>query len=252
MTLALEKDLPEDQSRLVAATIREEIARRRISRQRLADEARISISTLEKALSGRRPFTLATTIRLEEALGVALRRPSAPAPAAAPIGLAPADLGSYSRPAVKWIEGRYLTVRPSFGDRDAIYAYRTEISWERLLLPDLSGGGAGRPGLHAGRARVGAEPVGAHLSRHQQVRAVPAHHRLAADNQRRNARHPDDTARGARSAAHPDRDADCPRAVATVPGAEFGRIPPGHRWHERYRQVLRRTVEEPFAMFLPS
>src|ERR1700741_1761716 len=53
----------------IAAGRREELARRRISRQALADMARISLSTLEKALSGSRGFTLATVIRLEEALG---------------------------------------------------------------------------------------------------------------------------------------------------------------------------------------
>ncbi|MCR2379392.1 helix-turn-helix domain-containing protein, partial [Salmonella enterica] len=57
----------------VAERVREEIARRRISRQHLADEARISLSTLEKALSGHRPFTLATIIRLEQAMGFELR-----------------------------------------------------------------------------------------------------------------------------------------------------------------------------------
>src|SRR5262245_4116586 len=51
----------------IARKVREELARRRISRQALADMARISISTLEKALAGRRSFTLATVIRLEEA-----------------------------------------------------------------------------------------------------------------------------------------------------------------------------------------
>ena len=71
---ATDQQLSDEQSRAVAAIVREELARRRISRQRLADQAKISISTLEKALSGRRPFTLATTIRLEEALGVALRK----------------------------------------------------------------------------------------------------------------------------------------------------------------------------------
>src|SRR5438128_10468885 len=90
------------QSRAVAAMIREELARRRISRQRLADEAKISISTLEKALAGRRPFTLATTIRLEEALGLALRKANAHVPAPAPHppphgALAPSDLRSYSQ-----------------------------------------------------------------------------------------------------------------------------------------------------------
>lgn len=122
-------ELSSEQSRAIAARVREELARRRISRQKLADDARISISTLEKALSGRRPFTLATTIRLEDALSAPLRAAkSAGLPGA--YGLAPEALGSYSRPAVARLEGDYLTLRPSFGERGAIYAYRTEIRWD--------------------------------------------------------------------------------------------------------------------------
>ena len=48
-----EKQLSDEQSRSVAALVREQLARRRISRQHLADQAKISISTLEKALAGR-------------------------------------------------------------------------------------------------------------------------------------------------------------------------------------------------------
>src|SRR5215510_2474122 len=101
-----EKQLSDEQSRAVASLVRESLARRRISRQQLADLAKISISTLEKALSGRRPFTLATTIRLEEALGVTLRKASTDGVrAAAPaVSLAPGELGFYSRPAVSFIE----------------------------------------------------------------------------------------------------------------------------------------------------
>lgn len=66
--------LSDEQSREIAETIREELARRRISRQALAEQAKLSLSTLEKALGGRRPFTLATTVRLEQALGVSLRK----------------------------------------------------------------------------------------------------------------------------------------------------------------------------------
>ena len=77
-----DKQLSAEQSRQVAETIREEIARRRISRQSLAEQAKLSLSTLEKVLGGRRPFTLATTVRLEQALGVSLRKAEA-APAAA-------------------------------------------------------------------------------------------------------------------------------------------------------------------------
>src|ERR1700688_2474667 len=117
-----EKQLSDEQSRLVSAIIREQLARRRMSRQHLADQAKISISTLEKALSGRRPFTLATTVRLEEALGVSLRKGEANDLAAAPANLAPGHLGFYSRPAVSWIEGSYLTLRPSFSDPQAFFA----------------------------------------------------------------------------------------------------------------------------------
>ena len=96
-----DKQLSDEQSRQVAETIREEIARRRISRQALAEQAKLSLSTLEKVLGGRRPFTLATTVRLEQALGVSLRKAldaPAPAPAAPANGdVAPDSLGAYSR-----------------------------------------------------------------------------------------------------------------------------------------------------------
>ena len=127
-----DKQLSAEQSRQVAETIREEIARRRMSRQSLAEQAKLSLSTLEKVLGGRRPFTLATTVRLEQALGVSLRKAAGCPPAAAPANgdIAPDGLGAYSRRAVAWLEGIYVTLRPSFGDKDAIYAYRTEIAWD--------------------------------------------------------------------------------------------------------------------------
>lgn len=117
----------------IARAVREELARRRMTREQLAHLAKVSVSTLEKALSGRRPFTLATIVRVEEALGVGLRKPSGaevslamPGPSHA---AAPDELGAYSRPAVGWLEGSYLTLRHSFGDPTAVYAYRTDISW---------------------------------------------------------------------------------------------------------------------------
>jgi transcriptional regulator with XRE-family HTH domain len=129
-----DKQLSAEQSSQIAETIREEIARRRISRQTLAEQAKLSLSTLEKVLGGRRPFTLATTVRLEQALGVSLRKAeSAPAPATTATNgdVASDNLGAYSRRAVSWLEGSYLTLRPSFGDKDAIFAYYTEIAWDQ-------------------------------------------------------------------------------------------------------------------------
>ena len=95
-----DKQLSAEQSRQVAETIREEFARRRISRQSLAEQAKLSLSTLEKVLGGRRPFTLATTVRLEQALGVSLRKAPDVAPVTAPVNgdVAPDRLGRLFAP----------------------------------------------------------------------------------------------------------------------------------------------------------
>ena len=117
-------------SEAVARMVREELARRRQSRQWLADEAKVSLSTLEKALAGRRPFTLATVVRLEGALGISLRGTHGTAHDAAATAFAPESMGAYARPAVRWLEGSYLTLRPSFSEPGAIYAYLTAIGWD--------------------------------------------------------------------------------------------------------------------------
>ena len=127
-----DQTLSAEENDAVADVVREALARRRITRQYLADQAKISLSTLEKALSGQRPFTLASIVRLEAALGITLRHatPAKLAAAARLSGIAPEDLGSYARRAVSWIEGDYVTVRPSFSNPDAVYAYRTAIAWQ--------------------------------------------------------------------------------------------------------------------------
>ncbi len=83
-------------------------------------------------MSGRRTFTLATLVRLEEALGVSLR-PSRINGAKRPgerTLIAADELGNYARAQVTWLEGSYLTLIPSFGDRSAISAYRTDFRWD--------------------------------------------------------------------------------------------------------------------------
>jgi hypothetical protein len=39
-------------------------------------------------------------------------------------------MGAYSRAAVRWLEGEYLTLRRSFSEAEAIFAYRTLIEWD--------------------------------------------------------------------------------------------------------------------------
>ena len=114
----------------LADAVRMELARRRKSRQWLADEAGVSLSTLEKALSGRRPFSLATLVRLEEALQRPLRQGSEQ-PETKPLpNTAPERLGAYSRASVRWLERDYAMLRPSAGEAGSIYAHLLTISWD--------------------------------------------------------------------------------------------------------------------------
>jgi transcriptional regulator with XRE-family HTH domain len=114
--------------------IREELAHRRMSRPSLADAAGISISTLEKTMSRHRPVTLATLVKLEDALGITLlQREQAKQEPSELAQVAPTSMGSYSRTSVKWIEGQYLTLRPSITDAGSIFAYATKIYWDDTL-----------------------------------------------------------------------------------------------------------------------
>ena len=241
-----DKQLSDEQSRAVAALIREQLARRRISRQHLADQAKISISTLEKALAGRRPFTLATTVRLEEALGVALRKAGADF-----AGLAPAELGFYSRPAVAFIEGCYLTLRPSFGDPTAIYAYRTEICWDAdsssLIFRESERIDA--EFAQQGLVSVPNESGYVYLvtNRQGQYRLVVISRPIYGEMF------------GIMTTLQVGRGNQllpvaAPIAYLSLKGltdVEFGRIAKGHRRYEDYRKHLARTVDERFALFLP-
>jgi transcriptional regulator with XRE-family HTH domain len=250
-----EKQLSDELSRAVAALVREQLARRRISRQQLASQAKISISTLEKALSGRRPFTLATTVRLEEALGVALRKPNGGAEHAAPppITLAPGDLGFYSRPAVSFIEATYLTIRPSFGEPGAIYAYSTEICWDAVTSSLIFRESERLDAEFAQQGRVAVPNQSGYIylvtNRQGQYRLVLIS-RPTINGEMFGIMTTLRAGRGAELIPVSAPIAYVPLAKQTE--VEFGRIPAGHPCYERYRKYLKRTVEEPFAVFLPG
>jgi transcriptional regulator with XRE-family HTH domain len=251
MMQADEKQLTDEQSRQVASMIREELARRRISRQHLADQAKLSISTLEKALGGRRPFTLATTVRLEQALGVSLRRATeetAPPPNGE---VAPESLGAYSRRAVGWMEGSYVTVRPSFGEQGLIYAYSTEVSWD-AAASHLVFREAER--LDAAFAQVGAVAVPNQSGHIYLITNVQGQHRLITVSR------PTITGEmygiiatllaGRGSLLTPIAAPIALLPIDNVEAPSFGRIAPTDVGYERYRRELKRITDEPFALFV--
>lgn len=253
--LAVDKQLSDEQSRQIAAVIREELARRRISRQHLAELAKLSISTLEKALGGRRPFTLATTVRLEEALGLPLRKSRAAPPPEAPVAdaVAPDSLGAYARRAVSWIEGDYVTLRPSFGDRDAIYAYRTEIRWdkENARLIFREGERLDRAFAQFGEVAIPNQSGHIYLITNQN-----GQHRLITVSR------PTITGEmygilmtllaGRGSLLTPIAAPIAFVPLAAIGNPSFGRIASSEPLHPVYRAHLQRTIDEPFALFLAS
>ncbi len=250
-----DKQLSAEQSRQIADTIREEIALRRISRQSLAELAKLSLSTLEKALGGRRPFTLATTVRLEQALGVSLRKvPEVPAPATPANGdIAPDGLGAYSRRAVTWIEGVYVTVRPSFGDKDAIFAYRTEIAWDDTASSLLFHESEREDAAFTQFGEVAVPNQSGHIylvtNRHGQHRLITVA-RPTITGEMYGILTTLLAGRG--SLLTPIAAPIAYLPVKMVPEPTFGRISPNDVNFAVYRQHLRRTTEEPFAMFLPG
>ncbi|WP_198399858.1 helix-turn-helix domain-containing protein [Bradyrhizobium yuanmingense] len=247
-----DKQLSDEQSREIAETIREELARRRMSRQALAEQAKLSLSTLEKVLGGRRPFTLATTVRLEQALGVSLRK-SVVVAAAPPAAndVAPDSLGSYAHRAVTWLEDVYITLRPSFGDKDAIFAYRTEIAWEPKVasLVFREGERTDAAYEHTGEVAVPHQSGFIYLViiKHGQHRVITVSRPTVSGEMYGII----STLRaGPGSQLTPIAAPIAYLPLRNIPKPSLGRVAPEDPNHALYRQHLRRTVEEPFALFL--
>jgi transcriptional regulator with XRE-family HTH domain len=245
--------LSAEQSRRIAETIREEIARRRISRQSLAEQAKLSLSTLEKVLGGRRPFTLATTVRLEQALGVSLRKAmDAPVPPAPMNGdVAPDSLGAYSRRAVSWLEGVYVTVRPSFGDKDALYAYRTEIAWEAAVSSLVFREGERTDAAYTQFGEVAVPNQSGFIylvtNRHGQHRLITVSRPTILGEMYGIIT---TLLAGRGSLLTPIAAPIAYVPAKNVPGPTVGRISSADVNYAVYREHLRRTIDEPFAMFL--
>lgn len=243
---------PIEEARDIARMVREELARRRMTREQLAHAARISLSTLEKALSGRRPFTLATIVRMEAALGLALRDRPLPsmAIAAATTGAAPDELGAYSRPAVAWLEGEYLTLRHSFGDRDAVYAYRTDIAWNdrSCCLTFKEAERIDADFTQFGNVAVPYQSGHIYLvtNRHGQHRLIVVA-RPTINHEMHGILTTLQAGKGA--ALTPVATPIVLVRTSTIKDVHFGRIDPRHPAYSRYRRLLLRTVEEPFALF---
>ena len=197
-------------------------------------------------------MTLNTIVRLEEALQVKLRdggNLSPPQTLAA--GFAPDELGGYGRPAVAWLEGGYLTVRPSFSGNGAVYAYRTNIMWsgERSVLTFHEAERSDTEFAQFGDVAVPHQSGHIYLvtNRHGQHRlAILARptitgelHGLLTTLQA-----------GRGSLLTPVSMPIVMKPLQREKQAAYGRIVPGHQAYDTYAGLLRRTTGDQFASFL--
>ena len=247
-----DKQLSAEQSRQVAEQVREELARRRISRQALAEQAKLSLSTLEKVLGGRRPFTLATTVRLEQALGVALRKGHDKTPPAAVNGeVSPDSLGAYSRRAVTWLEGTYITVRPSFGDKETIYAYRTDIAWDAPSSSLVFREGERLDAAYTQYGEVAVPNQSGHIylvtNRHGQHRLITVSRPTILGEMYGIIT---TLLAGRGSLLTPIAAPIAFLPIKMIAKPSLGRVTKEDANYATYREHLRKTIDEPFALFL--
>ena len=260
MTTHKSRNFSEADGEALSQRVREELARRRMTRQALADAAKISISTLEKVLAGRRAFTLGTIIRLEEGLGAKLleRAPSSQrrnGSAAALNGsaTAPDELGNYNRAAVAWLEGAYLTIRPSFGELGAVYAYRTEVSWSDETATLVFRETERTDKDYAQFGSVAVPHQSGHIyfvtNRHGQHRLIVVA-RPTIQGEMHGLLTTLQSGRGAHLS--PVATPIVMKSLKTETRAHYGRIAKGHVAFADYSALLRKTLDENFAAFLPA
>ena len=241
-----------EESEQLALRLREELARRRMTRQGLADAAKISISTLEKVLAGRRAFTLATIVRLEEGLGIKLLPAASARSDTPPEGTnAPDDLGNYSRAAVQWLEGSYLTLRPSFGEKHAVYAYRTDIDWNEASAALIFREGDRVDTDYTQFGKVAVPHQSGHIylvtNRHGQHRLIVVARPTISGEM-----HGILTTLQSGKGAHLSP-VSTPIVLSRLRSGEqvhYGRIGREHMAYARYATLLKRTFDDQFAAFV--
>ena len=197
--------------------------------------------------------------RVEAALGVPVRtieQPPTPAPAVSPsanAANAPDDLGGYNRASVSWLEGGYLTLMPSFGEPGAIFAYRTNITWNdtetRLCFREAERLDADF--VQFGHVSVPRQSGHIYLitNRHGQMRLVVLARPLITGEM-----HGILTTLQAGRGSHLSPVAAPIVLRPLVPGENpaYGRIRPQDAAFTAYRHAVRRTTTDGFATLLSS
>jgi hypothetical protein len=162
-------------------------------------------------------------------------------------------LGAYSRRAVAWIEGTYVTVRPSFGDKEAVFAYRTEIAWDDGASSLLFHESERQDAAFTQFGEVAVPNQSGHIylvtNRHGQHRLITVARPTISGEMYGIIT---TLLAGRGSLLTPIAAPIAYLPIKMVGNPTFGRVSVDDPNYAQYRQHLRRTTEEPFAMFLPG
>jgi hypothetical protein len=165
--------------------------------------------------------------------------------------VSPDGLGAYSRRAVAWLEGTYITVRPSFGDKEAIYAYRTDIAWDAPSSSLVFREGERLDAAYTQYGEVAVPNQSGHIylvtNRHGQHRLITVA-RLAISGEMYGIITTLLAGRGSLLTPIAAPIAFLPIKLIAKP--TLGRLTKEDANYATYREHLRKTVDEPFALFV--
>jgi hypothetical protein len=157
------------------------------------------------------------------------------------------------RRAVTWLEGVYITLRPSFGDKDAIYAYRTEIAWDPAASSLLFREGERLDAAYTQWGEVAVPNQSGFIylvtNRHGQHRLITVSRPTILGEMYGIIT---TLLAGRGSLLTPIAAPIAFLPARNIPNPSVGRVSSDDANFAVYRQHLRRTIDEPFAMFLPG
>ena len=167
--------------------------------------------------------------------------------------VAPDSLGAYSRRAVTHLEGGYVTLRPSFGDKESIYVYRTEISWDAAVSSLVFREGERTDAAYTQFGSVAVPNQSGFIylvtNQHGQHRLITVSRPTISGEMYGIIT---TLLAGRGSLLTPIAAPIVFLPARTIPSPAAGRISSGDVNYAVYREHLRRTIDEPFAMFLPG